>query len=186
MHSKFQEYKARLQFWWARKVLKDGRDFELSVDENGLIVTIISGKYSGIKFRYANMTMHTDGLLDFSTVVVYNPKKEDVTLPDFVELTTKIIRIIFADMVEKEPVLNYRKEQAKVIDENRDIDFSQPLEERDIHEEISPILEKRVSKRKPRKKTVSTDTAVYSEVQHPAVKKRTGNRNSRKKRPDGK
>lgn len=183
--SKFNEYKARLEFWWATKTLKDGRDFDLTFDQLGLLVSVLRGKYKGVQFRFANMVMHEDGLLDFSTVVVYNPSNGDVSTDAFIKLTNNILRIILTDAVAGRNKLNVKETQPQVNDENRDTDFSQPLEERDIHEESSPVLEKRISQRKPRKKVVRTDSGSHPQVQQPTKPKRTSNRNPRKKGSDG-
>ena len=48
--------------------------------------------------------------------------------------------------------------------ENRELDLVEPDSERDIHEEISAVLEERVSDRKPRKKTVRRNKGIRSQV----------------------
>lgn len=182
MISKLQEYKARLEFWWAKRTLKDGRDFALNFDNLGLIVTILTGPFAKVEYRYANILVREDeeGMIDFHTVVRYNPLNADVTHPDFVKLTSNILRIIFQD------TMGEHKIDEQVVNENRNIDTFELDQERDFYEESTPVLEKRVSKRKPRKKTVRTDSGLHSEIQQPAKPKRTRTRTPRTKRPDGK
>ena len=186
--SKLKQAWASLEFWWARKKLKDGRDFELQFDELGLLVTVLTGYYASVQFRFANMVVHEEGLLDFSTVVVYNPQDADVTREDFVKLSNNILRIILDDAVRDTSKLNIAKPLAEetieqVIDENRNVDTGELNQERELHEEVSPLLEKRVSKRKPRKKAVPADSGSHSEIQQPAKPKRTRNRTPRKNGP---
>jgi hypothetical protein len=177
--------KEKLQFWWAKKTLKDGRDFELQMDEVGMLVTIISGKFKGVQFRYSPLTVVDDeGLVDFRTYVEYAPLSVDLTDPKFVRLTTNILRILLTEAIPETAVQKH--EEIQVIDENRNTDTDKFDQERDFYEESSPVLEKRVSKRKPRKKVVPTDSGVHPEVQQPAKPKRTRTRTTGKKRPHGK
>lgn len=184
MKNKINEYKARLEFWWAKRTLKDGRDFTLSFDDAGLKVTLLTGKFKGVEYRYSPLTVREDdeGLVDFTTLVVYNPENADVSDPAFQKHTSNILRILLADAVGEHELSI--KEQ--VIDENRDTDTSELDQERGFHEESSALLEKRVSKRKPRKKVVPADSGVHPQVQQPAKSKRPRARTARKNRPDGK
>lgn len=72
---KLSEYKARLEFWWAKKTIKDGRDFEITVDGTGLLVTVLRGKFAGVAYRYSPLSVREEdeGLIDFQTHIVYNP-----------------------------------------------------------------------------------------------------------------
>lgn len=180
-----KKYKEKLQFWWAKTTIKDGRDFDILMDDRGMLVTILSGKFKGVSFRYSPLTVLDDeGLVDFSTHVAYNPKGLDVSDPKFAKLTTNILRILLADAIPETAAQKH--EEIQVIDENRDTDTDKLDQERVFHEESTPLLEKRVSKRKPRKKTVSADSGVHPQVQQPAKPKRTRARTTGKKRPHGK
>lgn len=186
MRNKLKEYKARLEFWWARKSLKDGRDFALSFDELGMVVTILKGPFEKVEYRYSPIQVREDdeGVVDFHTVIRYNPLNADVTDPRFVSLTTNILRIVLHEATVGG---NELKVNEQVNDENRDTDTGELDQERGIREEVSPLLEKRVSKRKSsRKKTVRTDSEVHPEIQQPAKPKRTRARTTGKKRPHGK
>lgn len=183
---KLNELKARLEFWWAKRSLKDGRDFELSMHGDKLVVTILRGKFKGVLYQYSPLTVREDdaGLIDFQTHILYNPMDglyADLMSGEFQKLTTNILRILLQESIpEKMAQANYIEQ---VMNENRDTDISEPLEERGFYEESTPLLEKRVSKRKPRTKTVRTDSGVHPEIQQPTKPKRNRARTSRKKRP---
>jgi len=180
-----KKYKEKLEFWWAKKTIRDGRDFELQMDDAGMLVTLISGKFKGVQYRYSPLTVLDDeGLIDFRTYVEYAPKTADLMDPKFVRLTTNILRILLAEAIPETAVQKH--EEIQVIDENRNTDTNELDQERVFHEESTPLLEKRVSKRKPRKKTVSADSGVHPQVQQPAKPKRTRARTTGKKRPHGK
>jgi hypothetical protein len=177
--------KEKLQFWWAKKTTKDGRDFELQMDDAGMLVTLISGKFKGVQYRYSPLTVLDDeGLIDFRTFVEYAPKDVDLTDPKFVRLTTNILRILLAEAIPE--TATQKHEQTQVIDENRNTDTDELNQERSFYEESTAVLEKRVSKRKPRKKVVRTDQPVHPKVQQSAKPKRTSTRSTGKKRPHGK
>ena len=177
-----KKYKEKLQFWWAKTTIKDGRDFDLQMDEVGMLVTILRGKFKGVQYRYSPLKVLDDeGLVDFRTHVEYLPYPIDPSDPKFEKLTTNILRILLTDAIPE--TMAQAKNEAQVTNENRDTDTGEPLEERGFHEESTPLLEKRVSKRKPRKKTVSADSGVHPKVQQPAKPKRARARTTGKKRP---
>lgn len=180
---KLQEVKSRLEFWWARKTIKDGRDFDLQMDELGMLVTILTGEFKGTQFRYSPLSVREDneGLVDFATYVEYAPHSADVANPKFTKLTTNILRILLTDAIPETAAQAHNEVQ--VTNENRDIDTGESFEERGFYEESTPVLEKRVSKRKPRKKAVRPDNELHSEVQQPAKPKRARARTARAKRP---
>jgi hypothetical protein len=176
--NKIKKSIAELQFWWAKKLIKDGRDFDIQVDDVGNLVTILRGDFKGTQFRYSPLTVREDddALVDFHTHVVYYPKGVDLSNYKFAKLTTNILRILLAEAVS-EPE-DYTKE---LNDANRNLDTSEFIEERDFYEESPPVLKKRVSERKPRKKAVRTDKPVHSEVQPITKSKRTRVRTPRTK-----
>lgn len=183
---KLNELKQALGIWWARKTIKDGRDYEISMDDVGMLVHLTSGKFKGVTYRYSPLKVLDDeGLVDFRTYVEYAPKNVDVSDPKFVKLTTNILRILLSEAIPE--TQSQTKIEAQVNDENRDIDTGELDQERDIREEVSPLLEKRVSKRKSsRKKTVRTDSEIHTKVQQPAKPKRARARTTGKNRPHGK
>lgn len=175
MLNKIKNRLALMQFWWAEKTIREGRDFEVVNDDLGAAITILKGNFSGVQFRFGPMRFveSRENLLEFNTVVVYNPLKADVLNPKFEKLTSNILRILLKEIVAEK----------QVIDENRNVDSGELAEERDFYEEVPPVLEERVSKRKSRKKNISADSGSHSEVQQSAKSKRTRNRTSGKKRP---
>ena len=184
---KLNEYKAKLALWWAKKTIKDGRDFEVSMDDLGMLVHLTSGKFKGVTYRYSPLTVIDDeGLVDFRTYVEYTPKDVDITDPKFAKLTTTILRLLLEEAIPE--TLSQAKQtiEAQVNNESRNTDTDESSQEREFYEEDTSVLEKRVSKRKPRKKTVSADSESHPKVQHPAVKGRSKARTSRKKGSNGK
>lgn len=146
-----QEAKARLQFWWATKTLVEGRDYKLEIiEDSGVLVTFLRGKYKGIVLTFVNMIVNEDGRLDFQTHVMYNPNAVNVYSRKFNNSTANILRMLLHESV--------RDSTRVKPNEDREIDTSQSDEERDFHEESSSVLEKRVSKRKPRKKAPPRDS----------------------------
>lgn len=179
---KLNEYKEKLAFWWAKKTIRDGKEFEVSMDDIGMLVHIISGPFKGVTYRYSPLkVIDDDGLVDFHTYVEYTPKNVDVSDPRFAKLTTAILRILLEQAIPETAAQAKKEIETQVIDENRDTDTGELVEERGFYEESTPLLEKRVSKRKPRKKTVSADSGIHPQVQQPAKPKRARARTSGKK-----
>jgi hypothetical protein len=175
--------KERLEFWWAKTTIKDGRDFEIQVDEDGMYISILKGKFRGVRYRYSPLTVLDDeGLVDFRTIVEYIPENVGELGEDFSKLTTKILRILLSEAIP-ETINQTKQEYEQVTNENGNIDTGELTQERDFYEESTPLLEKRVSRRKSRKKVVPTDSGLHPEIQQPAKSKRTGNRTPRAKRP---
>lgn len=143
---------ARLQFWWATKTLVEGKDYTLEiVEDSGVLVTFIRGKYNGIVITFVNIHINEGGVLEFQTVVMYNPYNESMIYSrKFNRVTANIMRMLLHGAVRGKTKVN--------SNEDREIDTSQSDEERDFHEESSSVLEKRVSKRKPRKKAPPRDS----------------------------
>lgn len=184
---KMNERIEKLKFWWARKTIKDGKTFDLSMDDVGMRVRILRGKFRGVEYRYSPLrVISDDGLVDFSTYVEYTPKNVDVSDPKFAQLTTTILRILLEEAIPETASQAQKVIEQQVIDEDRNTDTGELIEERNIHEESSALLEKRVSRRKPRKKAISANTESHTEIQQPAVKKRGKARSTGKKRPHGK
>lgn len=178
------ELLARLEFWWAKKTIVEGRDFafnkEFFSDSRKLVIELLKPPYEGLVVQLDEFTMNEEngnGRVDFSTRVLYNIDNVDVTSNHFNKLIAKIVRLIIINSVEQ---MN-----AKDLDnEDRDANIVELDEERPVSTEVSAVPEKRVSKRKPRKKTVSRDTKILPKVQQPTKSKRTKSPSGRTKRPD--
>jgi len=188
--NKFKQVYAGLQFWWVKKTLISDKDFTLSADElepgETLRIEILRGKFAKVQFSYSDLYLSEDenGLLTFHTRVVYNPSKLNVFTKKFEELTANILRVILIEGIAQ----SRSKQQTEqgMTDENRKNDTDELDEERKFHEEKSPLLEKRVSKRKPGTKDISGNTGVYSKVQSASKSKRNKAGARRKNKPHGK
>lgn len=178
------ELLARLDFWWAKQTIKEGRDFgynnEYFRDSGSLVIEVLKAPYEGVivelsEFRVAEE--NGNGRIDFTTRVLYNTNEADVSSKQFNNLITKIVRIVLIDSVEK-------VDAKDLYNEDRNNDIVELDEERPVSTEVAAVPKKRVSKRKPRKKTVSRDTEILPKVQQPTKRKRPKSPTGRQKRPD--
>lgn len=181
------EVLARFQFWWAKKTLKEGRDFafnkEFTKGGNGLIIEIMKPPYEDIVVQVSGFSVREvagHGLIDFETRILYNINDVDVTTDKFNKLIANIVRLVIQSSVDALE----RVDPKDLFNEDRDANIVELDEERPVSTEVSAIPEKRVSKRKPRKKTVSRDTKILPKVQQPTKSKRTKSPSGRTKRPD--
>lgn len=178
------ELLARLDFWWAKKTIKEGRDFgynnEYWRDSGALVIEVLKRPYDGVIVELSEFTVaeeNGNGRIDFTTRVLYNKDEVNVSTKAFNKLITNIVRIVLIDSIEQ---VNAKE----LYNEDRDDDIVELDEERTVSTEVSAVPEKRVSKRKPRKKTVSRDSSVLPKVQQPTKRKRPKTTTGRKKRPD--
>lgn len=181
------EVLARFQFWWAKKTLKEGRDFafnkEFTKGGNGLIIEIMKPPYEDIVVQVSGFSVREvagHGLIDFETRILYNINDVDVTTDKFNKLIANIVRLVIQNSVDALE----RVDPKDLFNEDRDANIVELDEERPVSTEVSAVPEKRVSKRKPRKKTVSRDTKILPKVQQPTKSKRTKSPSGRTKRPD--
>ena len=195
---------AKLSFWWASKTLIEGKNF--SVDNTG-IITILKGRFEGVQFRYDNLRLkeEEENHLDFNTVIV-NPSTECeldyVTNEQFIKLSSNILRVIFHNLMKTsdeenkglpiESDLQYSpydypdmiyNEKSETLNEDRNYNTPEFIDERDFYEKVDPVLEKRVSKRKPGKKAIRSNSGSHSKIQQSSNQKRPSSRTPRKKRP---
>lgn len=175
---------ARLEFWWAKKTIVEGKHFifnkEYFKDSGALVIEILKPPYEGLIVQLNEFTMNEEngnGRIDFSTRVLYNTHNVDFSTKHFNKLIANIVRLIIINSVE-------RVDTKDLDDENRDTNIVELDEERPVSAEVATIPEKRVSKRKPRKKNVSRDTELLPKVQQLTKRKRPKSPSGRKKRPD--
>lgn len=156
----FDDILAKLQFWKAKNfvVLDKHYEFMLDLSNKDAITVRILKKYPGVIIEYTNMMMSTETHLSYDVAVIANPNLCKVEGNKFNEFTTAIFRSILLGSIEN----------AKDNNENGNTDTFESGTERSIHEEVPTVSEKRVSNRKPRKKTVRRNKAVHSEVQQSA------------------
>ena len=180
MHNSWIEDKlADFQFWWARKTLKKDTDYKLH-DTPMMEMEILRGRFKGVKIWFDDVILNEEGLVDFCTVILENPNNLDVCTKKFVKLSTNLFRITLSEFVAKPKNID------KVINESRTSDTDELDQEREFHEENSPLLEARILKRESRKKVVPADSGVHPEIQQPTKSKRTRARVTGKKRPNRK
>jgi hypothetical protein len=170
---------ATLRFWVANKRLKEGRDYQIDFDEEYLKVKFLNGKFKDVVFTFGGLYVQEDGdcgIIDFHTYVLSNPHDADITGKAFVNATSNILRALLSQTLQDN----------RVINEIREDDSAESDEERGIREEVSPVLERRLSKRESREEVVSGDSGTHSKVQQAAKRKRGKARTTGKKRPNRK
>lgn len=171
---------AAVQFWWAKKRIKIDRDFMVKRGpQDTPIVIITRGEFSGVSFSVSHVSLKEEQTIEFCTTLLVVPDGVDITSNKLFKLTTNIFRILLNDIVAETPT-------REVDNENRTDDTPEFDEEREVCEEVAPVPESRVSKRKPRKKALSDDRKSPVEVQSPTKSRSSKNSTTRKKRPNGK
>lgn len=160
--NKIQDLAARYEFWYARKFIKLDKHYTFFVDLNGppgsFAIKFLK-KYDGVIVEFANVKVGDDGQMTFDYDIISNVNNCNVKSKSFERFTQNVMRSILYGAIE-----NHKKES----NENRNSDLVESNSQREVHEEVAPVSEKRVSNRKPRKKTVRRSKAVHSEVQQSA------------------
>ena len=138
---------AKFEFRRAKKIQIE-KDFEFMYDistPQAFSVRILTKKYEGVIVEYANIEFGDDNRFHFNANVIANPNLKNTETYAFKTFTSDIMRGIIIESV---------KHAEKLVNENGTLDSVEPVEERTVHAESDSVPEKRVSKRKPRKKTV--------------------------------
>lgn len=138
---------AKFEFWRAKKIHIE-KDFEFMLDistPQAFSVRILTKKYEGVIVEYTDIQFGNDNRFHFNANVIANPNLKNTETNAFKTFTSDIMRGIIVESV---------KHAEKLVNENGTLDSIEPVEERAVHAEDNPVPEKRVSKRKPRKKTV--------------------------------
>ena len=146
MRDKIEELKAKFAFWYIKKFVRLDKEFTFLLDlsySNRITVKLLK-KFPDTIVEYSGININ-DGLLNFEFDVIANPKLHDTKSKKFQRFTSNVVRSILIGAIEN---------STKVTNENGNADPIEFDTEREIHEEESPLPQKRVSKRKPRKKTV--------------------------------
>lgn len=152
----FEELIAKLKFWKAKNfvVLDKHYEFMLDISDKNSIPVRILKKYPGVIVEYSNIRMSTENEMSYDINVIANPNLCRVENKNFDEFTTAILRSIILGSIE----------HAKESNENGNIDTVESDSERSIHEEVVTVSEERIPERKPRKKAVRGNKAVYPKV----------------------
>lgn len=146
MKDKFEDLKAKFAFWYVKKFVRLDKEFTFLLDlsySNRITVKLLK-KFPDTIVEYSGINI-IDGLLNFEFDVIANPKLHDTKSKKFQRFTSNVMRSILIGAIEN---------STKVTNENGNADPIEFDTEREVHEEESPLPQKRVSKRKPRKKTV--------------------------------
>lgn len=169
---------ATAQFWYAKKTIVMDKDFTIIGDGGELHIKINTGRFKGTVFEIDSLKLEERGesaFLTYKITLIENPLSIDVGNQKLINYTNKIVRIILSESVKDEVVRN---------EQRRAFDSDESVQEREVREESPPVPEKRVSKRKPRAKTVPADSAVHDAVQQPANRGRPKATGGRAKRTD--
>ena len=148
---------ARLQFWYVKNRFKHGREYEFYLDLSDVEAYAVKllRKYPDTIVEFKNVKFDENGALSFDVVIVANPKLHNTESRGFKNFTSNVMRSIITNAID-----NFERN----IDDYRAIDSNQLDQERVIHEESVAVPEERVSKRKPRKKTVRRNKKLHTEV----------------------
>lgn len=142
---------AAFQFWLATKRFKVDRDYVIERGYDDIIkIRILKGKFTGVAFIFHNIRLgvNDEAILDFETYIQENPHNADLASPKFNKLVGNIFRSLLREVLH-ETGRNYP---------------SEPDEEREFYEESSPLLEKRILRRKSRKEAIRPDSESHNGV----------------------
>jgi hypothetical protein len=160
---------ARLQFWWVKRTLKLGVHFDFIKGTD--ICVILKGRHAGVTFVFENMRVeddsHGSSCMSFRTVVKSIPDDVKISETSFNRLTSNIVRVLLSESVA---------EKGSIADEIREDDIVELDEEREIRTESPSVPEAGVPKRNTRKKSVSNNSELHTELQQPTKRKRTQSR----------
>lgn len=149
---------AKLEFWYARNFIKLDKHYTFFLDLNGdpgsFAVKYLK-KYDGVIVEFNHVKLDDNGQLSFDYDIISNVNVCNVKSKSFERFTQNVMRSIIYGAIN-----NYTKE----LNENRELDFVESDSKRSIHEEGAPVLEERVSDRKPRKKTVRANKGIHPKV----------------------
>ena len=154
----FEDLIAKLEFWYVKKFFKVEKQYTFFVDLNGppgSFAVKFLGKYDGVIVEFTEIKVGDDGLMTFDYDVISNVNNANTKSKSFQRFTSNVMRNILLSAIEN---------SIGDKNENRELDLVEPDSERDLHEEISAVLEERVSDRKPRKKTVRRNKGIRPQV----------------------
>ena len=170
MKNKILDLYARCEFWYAIRFIKLDKHytffFDLAGEKDTFAVKYLK-QFKGVIVEFGNIRIGENNGLNFDYDIVANPNNHKVKSKRFDRFTQNVMRSIFNSAVQ-----NGMREE----NENRNIDPVESDSERTVHEEVAPVSQKRVSSRKPRKKTVRRNKAVHSEVQQSPADSSVGNK----------
>ena len=156
--NKIQDLFAKYEFWYANKFIKLDKHYTFFFDLNGESTTFAVKylkKYEGVIVEFANVKVGEGGLFTFDYDIISNVNNCNVKSKSFDRFTSNVMRNILHGAIEN---------GIRTENENRNTDPVESDSQREVHEEVVAVSEKRVSNRKPRKKTVRRNKAVHPKV----------------------
>ena len=146
LKSKLQDWVAKFEFWYVRKWIKYDVHYTYFLNlENPQAFSIkLLKKYPDTIIEFSDLRFDDGNQMLFEMSVIANPKLHNTESRRFKKFTSDVMRSMIMNSIE-----HYGKSN-----ENRNLDIDELDSERGFHEESPPVHEKRVSKRKPRKKSI--------------------------------
>jgi hypothetical protein len=137
---------ATFEFWLATKRFRIDRHYKIERGYDDIVqVRILRGKFKGVSLTFHNIRLSDYGTVEFETVILENPENADVFSNKFVRVTNNILRALLRE----------------VSHETGTDHITESDEEREFYEENSPLLEKRILRRKSRPKDIRTDSEPH-------------------------
>jgi hypothetical protein len=154
----FDEFIAKLEFWYVKKFFKVDKQYTFFVDLNGppgSFAIKLLGKYEGVIVEFTDVKVGDNNLMNFNYDVISNVNNVNVKSKSFQRFTSNVMRSILLSAIE-----NTMKEG----NENRNTDLVESDAERSLHEKGASVFEERVPDRKPRKKSIRGNKGVHPKV----------------------
>jgi hypothetical protein len=158
MKNKIVDLIAKIEFWYAKNFIKVDKHYTFFVDLNGApgsFAIKYLKKYTGVIVEFNNVKITDESGLTFDYDIIANVNNCNVKSKGFIRFTQNVMRSILHSAIEN---------AIRDKDENRNADFVESGEEREVYEEVASVPEERVPERKPRKKAVRRNKAIHPEV----------------------
>ena len=166
--NKIQDLIAKYEFWYAKKFIKLDKHYTFFVDlngEQGTFAIKYLKKYDGVIVEFGNVKVGGDGEMTFDYDVISNVNNCDVKTKKFDRFTQNVMRNILYGAIEND---------IRDKNENRNTDSFKSDSERSLHEKGTSVSQKRISNRKPRKKTIRRNKKLHSKVQQSSTDSSAG------------
>jgi len=170
---KLRDMFATIQFWYARNFIKIEKHYTFFLDLNGppgSFAVKLLDKYEGVIVEFTDIKIGYNNELSFKYQIISNLNNVNTESKSFARFTSHVMRNMIYGSIQ-----NHLKEE----NENRNTDLVESDSERTVHEEVTPVPEKRVPDRKPRKKNIRANKGVHPKVQQFAPSRRIRNKSKR-------
>jgi hypothetical protein len=159
MKNKLHDLLASLEFWYAKRFIKLDKHYTFFLDLNGTsnsFAVKYLKKYNGVIIEFNNVKVGDNGQMTFDYDIVSNVNNCDVKTKGFERFTQNVMRSILYGAIQND---------VRDKNESRNTDSIEFDSERSVHEKGTSVSEKRISDRKPRKKTVRRNKKFHSKIQ---------------------